>query len=146
MITDGNIDTTALGGFDLAFTLPENINLGYANIYFSVRNVSGVYNTDYYYNFQIQEFRRPEFEVTARNEEKGPFFVGDDAVVAVSAQYFAGGPLPGAETTGMSTPRPAAIRPPAGRTLPLASGRRGGASPLMTMPTRQTLAMGIRGR
>ncbi len=112
LITDGTVDATALGGFDLAFTLPENTNLGYANINFSARNVSDVYNTDFYYNFQVQEFRRPEFAVTARNEEKGPFFVGQDAVVAVSAQYFAGGPLPSAETTWNVNSTPSSYSPP----------------------------------
>lgn len=111
-IADGTLDSSELGGFDLAFTLPENVNLGYANIYFNARNVSGVYNTDYYYNFQIQEFRRPEFEVTARNEEKGPFFVGEDAVVAVSAQYFAGGPLPNAETNWNISSSTSSYAPP----------------------------------
>lgn len=111
-LADGVIDVNDLGGFDFAFTLPENANLGYANIYLSARNVTGVYTTDYYHNFQIQEFRRPEFEVTARNEEKGPFFVGDDAVVAISAQYYAGGPLPGAETTWNVNSSPSNYSPP----------------------------------
>ncbi|MEZ4735145.1 MAG: alpha-2-macroglobulin family protein [Caldilineaceae bacterium] len=111
-LADGVLEVTALGGFDFAFTLPENANLGYASIYLSARNVSGVYNTDYYHNFQIQEFRRPEFEVTARNEEKGPFFVGDEAVVAISAQYYAGGPLPGAETTWTVSSSPSSYAPP----------------------------------
>ena len=111
-LADGVLDVNDLGGFDFAFTLPENANLGYANIYLSARNVSGVYTTDYYHNFQIQEFRRPEFEVTARNDEKGPFFVGDDAVVAISAQYYAGGPLPGAETTWNVSSSPSNYSPP----------------------------------
>ncbi|MFZ4657230.1 MAG: alpha-2-macroglobulin family protein [Caldilineaceae bacterium] len=111
-LADGVLDVNDLGGFDFAFTLPENANLGYANIYLSARNVSGVYTTDYYHNFQIQEFRRPEFEVTARNDEKGPFFVGDDAVVAISAQYYAGGPLPGAETTWNVNSSPSNYSPP----------------------------------
>lgn len=111
-LADGVIDVNELGGFDFAFTLPENANLGIANIYLSARNISGVYNTDYYHSFQIQEFRRPEFEVTARNEEKGPFFVGDDAVVAISAQYYAGGPLPGAETTWTVSSSPSSYAPP----------------------------------
>ena len=36
----------------------------------------------------MQEFRRPEFEVTARNETTGPYFVDDHAIVAVEAKYF----------------------------------------------------------
>ncbi len=111
-LADGVIDVNELGGFDFAFTLPENANLGYANIYLSARNVAEVYSTDYYHSFQIQEFRRPEFEVIARNEEEGPFFVGDDAVVAILAQYYAGGPLPGAETTWNVSSSPSSYAPP----------------------------------
>lgn len=96
-IAQGSAPLTELGGFDLAFTIPENSNLGHANVQLSTRNtaVSG----SYYHSFQIQEFRRPEFEVTARNESTGPYFLGGEAIVAVSAQYYAGGPLPGADTT-----------------------------------------------
>jgi len=95
-IAQGSAPLTALGGFDLAFTLPENSNLGHASVQLSTRNttVSG----NYYHSFQVQEFRRPEFEVTARNESTGPYFLGGEAIVAASAQYYAGGPLPGADT------------------------------------------------
>ena len=48
--------------------------------------------------FQVQEFRRPEFEVKAQASE-GPHVVGGAATVAVSAAYYAGGALPGAEVT-----------------------------------------------
>ena len=46
---------------------------------------------------QIQEFRRPEFEVTARNETTGPYFADGHAVLAVEAKYYAGGALPNAD-------------------------------------------------
>jgi uncharacterized protein YfaS (alpha-2-macroglobulin family) len=95
-LAQGSAPMTDLGGFDLAFTIPENSNLGYASVQLSTRNTP-VYGS-YYHSFQIQEFRRPEFEVTARNESTGPYFLGDEAIVAVSAQYYAGGPLPSAET------------------------------------------------
>ena len=109
-IAAGIANLTDLGGFDLAFTLPENSNLGYASVQFSTRNTA-VYGS-YYHGFQIQEFRRPEFEVTARNETTGPYFLGDDAIVAVSAQYYAGGPLPGADTTWTVNASPTSYDPP----------------------------------
>jgi hypothetical protein len=64
--------------------------------------------------------------VTARNETTGPYYLGDEAVVAVSAQYYAGGPLPNAETTWNVSARRPTTRRPTGPTLSLASGRRGG--------------------
>jgi hypothetical protein len=105
-------DVNDLGGFDFRFTLPENTNLGSANIYLSARSAGNLIGTDTYHSFQIQEFRRPEFSVSARNETTGPFLVGDAAVVAVSAQYFAGGPLPNAETTWNLSVSPSTYNPP----------------------------------
>ena len=113
-LVDDVTDVNDLGGFDLNFTLPEGANLGYANINFWL-NASGLnqtYGTQYYHNFQIQEFRRPEFAVTARNEEKGPFFTGGSAIVAVEAAYYAGGPLPGADTNWNVTASPGSYSPP----------------------------------
>ncbi len=111
-ITNGLTDVNSLGGFDLVFTIPTNSNLGYASINLSANNITGVDYAQYYHNFQIQEFRRPEFEVTARNEEQGPFFVGDDAVVSVAAAYFAGGPLPNAATAWTVNVSPGTYAPP----------------------------------
>ncbi len=109
-LAQGSAPMTALGGFDLTFTIPENSNLGYASVQLSTRNTP-VYGS-YYHSFQIQEFRRPEFEVAARNESTGPYFLGDDAIMAVSAQYYAGGPLPGAETNWTVSASPTNYTPP----------------------------------
>lgn len=112
-IASGQVELNALGGFDFAFSLPDNANLGYAQISFSTQGGTGdLDGTTYTHSFQIQEFRRPEFEVNARNETSGPYFVGDHAVVAVSASYYAGGPLPNAEVTWQVTSAPASYRPP----------------------------------
>ena len=107
----GQLSLNALGGFDFALTLPENANLGYATVELRASG-GGRYGREYYHNFQIQEFRRPEFEVTARQETEGPYFVGDAATVAVEAAYFAGGPLPNAEVTWQVTSSPADYDPP----------------------------------
>jgi uncharacterized protein YfaS (alpha-2-macroglobulin family) len=109
---DGVADVNDLGGFDLAFTIPTAANLGYANVNLIVEGASGLAGQQYYHTFQIQEFRRPEFAVAARNEGEGPYFVGGDAEVAVSANYFAGGPLPNAETNWSVTASPGHYSPP----------------------------------
>ncbi len=64
------------------------------------------------HSFQVQEFRRPEFEVTARNETPGPYFAGGSATVAVEAAYYAGGPLPNAEVTWQVSSSPGSYSPP----------------------------------
>ncbi len=111
-LSDGKLTLSELGGFSLAFTLPANSNLGYASIQFSAQNVGSVANGDYYHSFQVQEFRRPEFEVTARNETVAPYYLGDTATLAASAQYYAGGPLPGAQTDWTINASPTSYSPP----------------------------------
>ena len=109
---NGRVEVNALGGFDFAFTLPENANLGYAYIELraeSSLNADGQY---YSHSFQIQEFRRPEFEVTARNETTGPYFAGGQATVAVEAAYYAGGPLPNADVSWMVSSSDTNYNPP----------------------------------
>ncbi len=59
----------------------------------------------------MQEFRRPEFEVKATAGE-GPFFAGGSAPLEVKASYYAGGPLPDAETTWRVTSQPGRYSPP----------------------------------
>ena len=86
-----------MGGFDFAITLPTNTNLGYTRVMLEAQgNLAGLIGQRFSHGFQVQEFRRPEFEVSARNETTGPYFAGDHAVVAVEASYYAGGPLPNA--------------------------------------------------
>ena len=109
----GQAQVNALGGFDFAFTLPTNANLGYAQIRLEARgNLAGLDGRHFNHSFQVQEFRRPEFEVSARNETTGPYFAGDHAVVAVEASYYAGGPLPNAEVTWQVSSLPSNYSPP----------------------------------
>lgn len=109
-IAQGSTPMMELGGFHLSFTIPENSNLGYATVRLNTRDTP-VFGS-YTHGFQIQEFRRPEFEVRARNETTGPYFLSGEAIVAVSAQYYAGGPLPGAETTWTVSALPTTYTPP----------------------------------
>ncbi len=107
---DGSFRLDEHGGFDLTVELRDGANLGDAWIEFQ-----GPQNREtswHYHQFQIQEFRRPEFEVTARLESSGPFFVDEPATVAVDANYFSGGPLPNAEVSWVVTTREASYSPP----------------------------------
>lgn len=109
----GESEVSVLGGFDFAFTIPDNANLGFASVQLRAEGrTADLAGIDGYHGFQIQEFRRPEFEVSARNETTGPYYVGGEAVVAVSASYFAGGPLPNAEVTWTVASTPGSYSPP----------------------------------
>ena len=104
----GEVRLDDLGGFDLALELKEGANLGRSRIELRLAGGGG----GHYHSFQVQEFRRPEFEVGARLESAGPYFIDEPAVVAVDARYFSGGPLPNAEVSWTVTTWPGFYRPP----------------------------------
>ncbi len=111
-IEAGSAALNSLGGFDFQFDLPDNVNLGYAWI--ELEPAAGFPAADqarHYHEFRIQEFRRPEFEVSARVSE-GPHIAGGRALATVSAGYFAGGPLPNAAVTWEVEATSAAYEPP----------------------------------
>ncbi len=112
-IGNGQADVNALGGFDFALTIPQPVNLGWAYLNLSAQGtLGGLDGAAYGHSFQIQEFRRPEFEVKARNESSGPYFAGGDALVAVNASYYAGGALPNADVTWEVRTTPGNYAPP----------------------------------
>jgi uncharacterized protein YfaS (alpha-2-macroglobulin family) len=110
-ITKGNLKVNALGGFDTSFKLPGTMNLGNAGLQLEAQGAPGVGGTEHGHSFQVQEFRRPEFEVTAQTSE-GPLFVGGSADSTVAANYYAGGGLPNAEVVWNVTSRPGHYTPP----------------------------------
>ncbi|HVN53904.1 MAG TPA: alpha-2-macroglobulin family protein [Anaerolineaceae bacterium] len=113
-IGSGRAEVNALGGFDFVYKIPDVTNLGNAWFNFNAEgSLEGMANTQsFQHTFQIEEFRRPEFEVTARNETSGPYFAGGQATLAVEAKYYAGGPLPDADVTWSVTSSPGSYSPP----------------------------------
>ena len=120
-----------LAGFDMAFTLPENMNLGQTYLRLTAQGLPELggetpavgieprrsapdesWQKQYDHTFQVQEFRRPEFEVSVGNESEGPYFLGEEATVSALAAYFAGGPLPNAETFWAVSASPSNYSPP----------------------------------
>ncbi len=107
-IATGSAAVSSVGGFDTRFTLPKTPNLGEAYIQFAAQGrIAGGYT----HEFEIQEFRRPEFEVSAQASQ-GPFLVGASGDVTVTAKYYAGGPLPGAPATWFVTANQTRFTPP----------------------------------
>ncbi len=109
-IGKGAANLNAFGAFDFKFKLPDNANLGYSRIELSTN--SSLEGKQTQEGFQIQEFRRPEFEVTAKTETAAPFFVKDSANVAVEAKYYAGGGLANADVNWTVTSTPTNYTPP----------------------------------
>jgi uncharacterized protein YfaS (alpha-2-macroglobulin family) len=110
-VAEGKATVGALGGFDFAFKLPDTVNLGHANITLRASGSGASSGETQYHGFRVEEFRRPEFEVSS-NVSEGPHFLGGHADVAVTASYFAGGALPGAEVSWQVTASPGHFTPP----------------------------------
>lgn len=109
----GEVTLNAFGGFDFAYKLPPNMNLGTGQIKFQTDSTKKAFDNDgWFHNFEVQEFRRPEFEVTAKLESEGPLFVGDHANMSVAANYFAGGGLQNAEVKWEVRSQPTNFTPP----------------------------------
>lgn len=112
-VLKGALPLNAFGGFDTAFKLPANMNLGEATVKFSTTSTQKAFDDqDFSHYFQVQEFRRPEFEVVTKNETEGPLFVGDHADVSVMASYFAGGGLTNTEVKWSVMSNPMNFTPP----------------------------------
>ncbi len=107
-IAKGSTRVNAVGGFDTVFKIPGTPNLGYAYVHFRTQ---GRRNETYTHGFRIEEFRRPEFEVSA-HASQGPFIVGGSGDVIVDAKYYSGGPLPGAPVNWYVTAATTVYTPP----------------------------------
>ncbi len=105
-IAKGEVSVNHFGGFDAAFKLPDNINLGPASLQFKTPDIQ-----TFTHQFQVQEFRRPEYEVSA-SASAAPHFVGGSADVTVNAAYFAGGGLSDAAVNWQVTATPTNFTPP----------------------------------
>ncbi len=105
----GTITTNPFGAFDLKVSLPDNINLGYSHIDFTAVGDGGVVHQ---HQFQVQEFRRPEFEVSTKVETEAPHFVGGSAMLSVEAKYYSGGGLPNADANWTVSASPTNYTPP----------------------------------
>jgi len=108
-IATGTTTIAANGSFDLTIEdLGESPNLGMATL----RLRAGWRGSESHaHRFQIQEFRRPEFEVTTSVDPR-PYVLGQHAIATAEASYYAGGGLPAAPVTWQVTASPGSWRPP----------------------------------
>ncbi|AKU98986.1 hypothetical protein AKJ09_05650 [Labilithrix luteola] len=109
-IGTGEAKVDSAGAFDFAYKLPANANLGSAHIELVLEG-SRLEANNYHHRFEVQEFRRPEFEVNAKASE-GPHYVGGHAVATVTASYYAGGGLPNAPVEWHVTRSTGSFAPP----------------------------------
>ncbi len=105
-IAQGTMALTELGGFDGSFVVPQGTNLGGA----TVELMPGT-EQSHGFSFLVQEFRRPEYEVSV-TAGPGPHVVGGGTEVVARASYFSGGGLPGAPVEWQVTATPGFYSPP----------------------------------
>ncbi|HET7463936.1 MAG TPA: alpha-2-macroglobulin family protein [Longimicrobium sp.] len=110
-IAEGAAPLSALGGFDAAFTVPAGANLGASTVEVRLGRPDFLAGAEFSFAYQVQEFRRPEYTVTASASD-GPHFLGGNAEVTVRAAYFAGGPLAAAPVHWNVTATDGSYTPP----------------------------------
>jgi uncharacterized protein YfaS (alpha-2-macroglobulin family) len=111
VVAEGVTAPNDLYGFDGSFTLPEDVTLGSVSISFDAPGIRGLDSSGGYHQIQVQEYRRPEYEVSVEHDG-GPHVVGGAALVTAKAAYFAGGGLPESEVSWLVESRTAFFRPP----------------------------------
>ena len=112
-ILAGTCQVDSSGGFDLVLKLPTEMNLGMAYLGLSAVGFECPQKHECSYNhfIQVEEFRRPEFEVST-SASQGTSFVEDHAEVTATASYFAGGTLANADVSWKVTSTPTSFTPP----------------------------------
>jgi len=111
-IAQGTVALTALGGFDARFEVPAGANLGGSVVELTLPRAEGALAArSFSLSYAVQEFRRPEYTVSASASD-GPHFLGGSAEVTVRAAYFAGGPLAAAPVHWNVTATPGFYTPP----------------------------------
>ncbi len=90
-LAKGTMTLGSLGGFDLKIDIPATANNGPANIVFT--SSTGAQSAGSH-QFQIAEFRRPEFEVKVEPVTATPLISTKPVTMSAQASYYAGGPLP----------------------------------------------------
>jgi len=111
-LLSGEAPLGALGGFDLELELPTTANVGPASLLLTLKDEPGLTDAGNWHQFQIQEYRRPEFEVTTRPESTQPFLSTRPATLAATGAYYAGGPLANAPTDWSVSTTPTTYAPP----------------------------------
>ncbi|MGD2154625.1 MAG: carboxypeptidase regulatory-like domain-containing protein, partial [Gemmatimonadales bacterium] len=111
-LAEGRAELNDLAGFDTAFRLPDEMNLGSVSIRLETIGAPGdLDGRSHEHRFQVEEYRRPEYEVSV-SHDPGPHIVGGAALFTVAASYFAGGGLPNSEVTWRVQPNRTRFYPP----------------------------------
>ena len=106
LLDQGQTGISPHGAFDIGFRVPMDANSGLGTV-----NVTLGPSTSKSMHFRIEEFRRPEFEVSLSVGE-GHHLIQDPVPLTVRAKYYGGGVLEGALVDWKVSGRPAHYVPP----------------------------------
>jgi hypothetical protein len=111
-IAEGAVSASAFHSFDFSLKLPVGMNLGTAQLTLAASRIAGISDGIVYnHEIEVQEFRRPEYEVTI-DVSAGPHFVGDSGTATVKATYYTGSGLSNAEVNWQVLSSPGHFTPP----------------------------------
>lgn len=91
-LSEGKVDGSSLGGFDLEAEIPPGANLGTGRVDLALHHEGGVERHSQ--EVSIQDFRTPQFEVVTAVETQAPHLIASPVQVSATAAYYAGGGLP----------------------------------------------------
>ena len=106
-LKEGKTKLDSNGGIDLGFAIPSEVHLGDIDLEIRGEGLGAGFHT-----LKVQEFRRPEFEVTTKVVSDSPHLLLDSATVESRASYYSGGGLAGTEVDWEVRARPSSYTPP----------------------------------
>ena len=113
LLDQGETELDSHGALDFRFQVPEDANSGLGRVSLEpladAEGGSPVPQGNL--RFRIEEFRRPEFEVSLTAAE-GPHLLQVPVLVEAQAAYYGGGALEGASVTWQVSAQPARYQPP----------------------------------
>ena len=100
-VAKGRVELNSMGAFDLSFAIPRSAASGMGHVELQLQRDGSDQKpqnvTRLYQGFQIEEYRRPEYEVVTTLAEDDDFYIAQTELNAdVTATYYSGGALPNA--------------------------------------------------
>lgn len=110
LLKEGVASVDEFGGFSIQSQVPATACTGRHNMSFVLmRDGKSVLVADNICDFEVQEFRRPEFEVKMQCKNKDPIYAGEKVRLCLSGSSLSGGKVRKAKTTWTVNPWAGAI-------------------------------------
>jgi uncharacterized protein YfaS (alpha-2-macroglobulin family) len=108
----GDAPVGELGGFDLEIAIPETADVGQTGLQLQLNGDPSISYSGTYQPIDIEQYRRPEFEVTTTPQTQPPFVATRPVTVRATGAYYAGGGLPNAPVDWQVSTSPTTYSPP----------------------------------